>query len=139
MTALDNRTLLTRFDLEIFDGISFEVSVYQDGFTPSQIWESRNDWLTFVEKSKEYFKNMTVEEQEGAQELIKYAMQRLYDKIDTWFPESIDMSSGSAIDVHFRILVTDAQEAIKKNSGITKMMIEETEKDSLKLLERLSD
>lgn len=82
---------------------------------------------------------MTPEEREGHQELIKYAIQRLHDKIDTWFPEAIDMSSGTAIDVHFRILVTDAQETIKKHSGITQMKVKEAESESIELLKKFSN
>jgi hypothetical protein len=135
LNSLENRTLLTQFDITVLD-INVQVSVYQTTYTPGQIWETRDQWLTFTEKSKEYYNAMTQEEREGRQEIIKYAMQRLYDKIDVWFPDSIDMSSGSAIDVHFRVLVTDAQEAIKKHSGMTEMMIAEAERESLALLSK---
>lgn len=138
MSGSENRTLLTKFDLDVLD-TTFEVSIYQSSYTPSQIWESRDQWLSFAERSKEYHNNMTPEEREGHQELIKYAIQRLHDKIDTWFPEAIDMSSGTAIDVHFRILVTDAQETIKKHSGITQMKVKEAESESIELLKKFSN
>src|SRR4051812_27223938 len=102
-------TLVKEFDLPMDDGLNIKIQLWSGKYTPSSIWESRDEWMGYVEKSKGYWNKMTVEQQEGVTHVIKHAMQRLHDKVEIWLPESLDMSSGAFVDVYFKILLTDAE------------------------------
>lgn len=129
--------ILTEFDLPLDDGLVVKIQVFEGKYTPSSIWETRNEWLKYVENSKEYWGKMTMEQQEGVTHVIKHAMQRLHDKVDVWLPESIDLSSGAYIDVYFKILLTDAEVAIQKHSALTNMRLDEAKTESFDLLREL--
>jgi hypothetical protein len=128
--------LIKEFDLDL-DDFNIKIQIFQGKYTPSSIWETRQEWINYVEKSKEYWEKMTVEQQDGVTHVIKHAMQRLHDKVDVWLPESVDMSSGAYIDVYFKILLTDAEEAIQKHSALTNMRLDEAKSESFDLLREL--
>lgn len=118
-------------------GFSVKILLFQGKYTPSSIWDSRQEWINYVDKSKEYWAAMSVEQQDGITHVVKHALQRLHDKVDTWLPEAIDVSSGSYVDLYVKILFTDAQEAIQKHNGMTNMRLVEAQNDSFELLAQL--
>lgn len=129
--------LISEFDLEVDDELTLKVQVYEGKYSPTMIWENREKWLEFVEKSRKVWEEMSEDRREGLTLVVKHAMQRLHDKIDTWLPEAIEHESGNCMDVHFKIMFTDADREIQKHSAMTAMRLSEAETESLELLNKL--
>jgi len=130
--------LLKTFKLDV-DDLNMTVDINHDRYTPSSVWEDRQNWLDHIENSKEIWSNMTEEEQEGTVFIVKHALQRLHDRIEQILPEALDKSSGAYLDINFKILFTDAEQAIIKHSALTNLRLQEAQTSSLDLLERLSE
>ncbi len=129
--------LIKEFWLELNEDVSIQISVEQGKYSPTIIWESKEDWLNFVEESKKVWNSMTEDRREGIRLIMKHAIQRLHDRIDIWLPEAIDASSGTYLDVHFKIMLTDADVEIQKHSAMTGMRLAEAEADIKELLAKV--
>lgn len=126
------------FDISM-DGYTVTITVTQGKYSPTIIWETKDEWLLFVENSKELWKTMTEDRRESLSLIMKSALQRLHDKMDLWLPEALDGSTGAYIDIHVKIMLTDADEEILKHSALTKMQEKEAEEDVQELLKKFKD
>lgn len=129
--------LVKSFKLDV-DDLEMTIDIHHDRYTPSSVWEDRQNWLDHIESSKKIWSKMTEEEQDGTTFIVKHALQRLHDRIDQILPEALDRSSGAYLDINFKVLFTDAEKAIIKHSALTHLRLEEAKSDALDLLDRLS-
>ena len=119
-------------------GIGLEMSLVQGETTPKEIWENKDSYFEFAEKSKEYWDNMTDDQRAAVLRLVRHGIERIYDRIDEWVPEALEVEGGKYIDVHFKLLFTNIDEEIERNEEATTFQIKNAASHTLQKLAEVS-
>lgn len=119
------------------DGYQIEVTVSDGRYSPTLVWQEKDKWTEYVQRSQRSWDEMNEDRREGLKLSVKQGLQRLHDDVDNWLPDAIDPSSGVYVDVLMKILFTDADEEINKHNVVTSMKLAEAEKESVALLQKI--
>lgn len=102
--------------------------------TPKLVWDQRDHWFKFIEDSKEIWNNMDTERRESAKRLVLTALERMYDNVDEWLPESFESSGGDFLDARIRIIFTDIEREVERFEEATSFQIKKAEQETAKML-----
>lgn len=119
------------FGTEDTYGIGVDLRLVTGSITPKEIWENKNEYFEYAKNSKEEWDKMSTEQQEAVLRLVKSGIERVYDRVDEWVPESLEVEGGNFIDVHFRLLFTNIDEEIERNEEATSFQIKNAAQGTL--------
>lgn len=114
--------------------IGVELKIVTGSITPVEIWEQKDELYEFAAKSKEIWENMTTEQREATLRLVKTGIERIYDRVDEWVPESLQVDGGEYLDVHFRLIFTNIDEEIERHEEVTSFQIKNAQAGTLEKL-----
>lgn len=140
MTTIDtsrsdgNVALTQTFTL---DGYVCEFTAVVGRLTPKEIWDTKDKWHAFVENSRGIWEQMDENRREGIVMTVKSGIERLYDTVEQWLPESLEVSSSVYLDVHFKILFTDVDAEVQRDLQATTFRIRDAEKEARAMIEEL--
>lgn len=112
-------------------GVGVELELEAGSITPKEIWEMKDEFVAFCQKSKGEWDKMSNEQRESVIRLVKSGIERIYDRVDEWVPESMATDGGNYLDVHFRLLFTDIDEEIQRNEEATSFQIKNAKDEVL--------
>lgn len=132
------------------DTVVFQTEFQLDGYkcvfiasvgklTPKVIWDTKETWHTFVSNSRGIWDQMDEDRREGIAETVKSGIERLYDSVDQWLPEALEIASSVYLNVHFKILFTDVDAEVQRELQATTFRKREALRDARAMLEELDD
>lgn len=117
-------------------GVGLDMYVVTGSITPKEIWEQKNELYEFASKSKEIWDNMEEDQRQAVLRLVKSGIERTYDRVDEWVPESLKVEGGEFLDVHFRLIFTNIDEEIERHEEATSFQIRNAAQGTLEKLKR---
>lgn len=121
----DVATKSTKVVLE--DGTFTSVTATLKEQTPKDLWEDRDYYIDFCEKSKEYWNTMSTDQQQALVRKTRIALERFYDTIEEWLPESLDAKAGAGytLDIVNKVIFTDINEEVEREEVASKLKVRE--------------
>lgn len=111
--------------------IGVELKIVTGSITPVEIWEQKDELYQFAATSKEIWDNMTTEQRDATLRLVKTGIERIYDRVEEWVPESLQVDGGEYLDVHFRLIFTNIDEEIERHEEVTSFQIKNAQQGVL--------
>lgn len=102
--------------------------------TPKLVWDQREHWFKFIEDSKGIWNDMDEDKRESAKRLVLTALERMYDNIDEWLPESFESGGGDYLDSRIRIIFTDIEREVDRFEEATSFQIKKAQQETAKML-----
>lgn len=146
MTAVSNTNSFNNsFNGKVIHEQEFTLPGYKCTFyavvgrlTPKEIWDCRDHWHEYVETSKGIWDNMDEERREGVIMTVKSGIERLYDTVEQWLPEALEVASSQYLDIYFKILFTDVDAEVQRELQATTFRVRDAKKEALEMLEDLA-
>lgn len=102
--------------------------------TPKLVWDQREHWFKYIEDSKGIWNDMDEDKRDSAKRLVLTALERMYDNIDEWLPESFEHGGGDFIDSRIRIIFTDIEREADRFEEATSFQIKKAQEETAKML-----
>ncbi len=115
------------------DAAHLEVFIGTGYLTPKLVWDQREHWFKYIEDSKEKWNNMDTDRREAAKRLVLTALERMYDNVDEWLPESFESGGGDFIDSRIRIIFTDIEREADRFEEATSFQIKKAEQETARI------
>jgi hypothetical protein len=106
--------------------------------TPKEIWETKDVWFNQAQKSREAWKQMSDDQRQSVENLVRGALERMYDRTSEWIPDALTVEGGNFLDVQMRFLFTDIDKEIDRNDQATSFQIKAATDASRQALEEFS-
>lgn len=106
--------------------------------SPADIWRDKDEFTEREKKSRiAWEETMTEEQRVATLAVVERALDRLRDTVDAWVPASLTVTSGSCMDIKFRLMFTDIDEEVRREEFITNRTIAQAADNTKKLIEEL--
>lgn len=115
-----------------------DIEVFIGHTTVKEIWEGRDEWTKTMQKGREEWDKLTTEQQAAVIRVLQSGMERLYDTIPEWAADGLELRSGTYLDVHFRLLLTDADEEVEADRLATTFSIRQAIAGTNEMLQDLT-
>lgn len=121
--------------IDFGDGLTCEVEY---GIcTAKDVWENRNDWTEKVKNSREFWNMQKEDEKEAILSIVRRGVGKMYDRLDEWVPEAIQIENGKCLRVELVFLAADVEREIERQEKVTSFEISEAKEGLLETLAEL--
>jgi SHS2 domain-containing protein len=121
--------------VENFQIEEFDVNISVDAITPALLWESRFVEFERSKKSQRIYSDMTPEHRMAINERIKRATAVMYDTVEDWVPDSLNLSDdGTCIKIEFNLVLAKIDIDVENKNKATTFKLMEVKREIENLL-----
>jgi hypothetical protein len=114
----------------------FDVNISLDAISPSMLWESRFIEFEKTLNSQRIYESMSSDHRKALAERVKRATAVMYDTVDDWLPDGINLSDdGTCISIEFNLVLAKIDIDVENKNRATTFKLLEVKREIESLLQ----